>query len=32
MDNLPLIQRGLASLPKQTSEPYFRSDSACYAF
>ena len=30
MDNLPLIQRGFASLPATVTEYYFRADSACY--
>jgi hypothetical protein len=29
MDNLPLIQRGFASLPATVMEYYFRADSAC---
>src|SRR3989304_382978 len=30
MDNLPLIQRGFASLPATVTEYYFRANSACY--
>jgi len=30
MDNLPLIQRGFATLPPTVTEYYFRADSACY--
>ncbi len=30
MNNLPLIQRGFASLPETITELFFRSDSACY--
>lgn len=30
MKNLPLIQRGFASLPTSVTERYFRADSACY--
>jgi hypothetical protein len=30
MNNLPLIQRGFASLPATITELYFRADSACY--
>jgi predicted transposase YbfD/YdcC len=30
MDNLPLIQRGFASLPATVTDYYFRADSACY--
>ena len=30
MDNLPLIQRGFASLPPTVTEYSFRADSACY--
>ncbi|MGI0015299.1 MAG: transposase, partial [Nitrososphaera sp.] len=30
MENLPLIQRGYASLPTIITEYYFRGDSACY--
>lgn len=30
MANLPLIQRGFASLPPTVTEYYFRADSACY--
>ena len=30
MHNLPLIQRGFASLPPTVTEYYFRADSACY--
>jgi hypothetical protein len=30
MDNLPLIQRGVASVPPTVTEYFFRADSACY--
>jgi Transposase DDE domain group 1 len=30
MANLPLIQRGFASLPPRVTDYYFRADSACY--
>jgi hypothetical protein len=30
MDNLPLIQRGFATVPATVTERFFRADSACY--
>ena len=30
MSNLPLIQRGFATLPKTVTQRFFRADSACY--